>query len=658
MTLEQFRQKYNYHTATKMMQQYLDIKFANIECLLLFRMGDFYEMFFDDAILASGVLGIALTKRGKSGEEEIPMCGVPYHALETYLNKLIDENYKVAICDQLETPEAAKKRGGYKAVVNRDVTRIITPGTIIEESLIKASEPNYLLSLVLIKNKAAICYVDLSTSEIAVTGIEESEILNELARLRPKEILLSESFRGSTIANSIRTQLDLRISYQVDSFFALNKCRQIILNFYKINDTKAIGELSDYQLSAIGSTLEYLCLTQKQNIPSLALPRLISSEQFMTIDLATRRNLEITSNLSGQIKGSLLGAIDHTITKGGGRLLYNYLSSPLLNIDEINDRLNLTEFFFQNIPLVTNIRKLLKKAGDIERCLTRIMMNRGSARDLLSIKYTLDVALDIKGELLAHYGLYLPQSIETLVKPFSGNEELYTLIDQAIKEDAPNSLSDGGIIKHEYHSKVQELYDLINNGKSHVEKLKNLYRNETNIDNLKISHNNILGLFIEITPRQNDKITDPKFIHRQTTGSNIRYTTTELQKLESGMVNARTLVINLEQEIYITIALQVVEKSIFLRMLANSLAALDVFCNFAHVASEYNYTKPILQSDLEFEVTGGRHPVVEQSLMQNSKSFIHNNCILSQTNRIWLITGPNMAGKSTFLRQNALYQLQ
>lgn len=654
MTLEQFRQKYHYSTATKMMQQYLDIKFTNIECLLLFRMGDFYEMFFDDAILASSVLGITLTKRGKSGEQEIPMCGVPYHAVETYLNRLIEENYKVAICEQLETPEIAKKRGGYKAVVNRDVTRIITPGTITEESLIKSSQPNYLLSLVIVKKGAAICYVDLSTSEINVTAIEEDQILNELSRLRPKEILLSESFRGSTIALNIRTQLDLRISYQVDSFFALNKCRQIILNFYKINDDKAIGQLSDCQLSAIGSILEYLCLTQKQNIPSLALPRLISSKQFMTIDLATRRNLEITTNLSGQIKGSLLGAIDHTITKAGGRLLYNYLSSPLVNIEEINGRLNLTEFFLYNISLVANIRKLLKKAGDIERCLTRIIMNRGSARDLLSIKYSLDIALEIKGEFLAHYGLNLPKAIEALIKPFTGNETVYSLIDQAIREDAPNGLSDGGMINHQYHPKVQELYDLINNGKSHVEKLKNLYRNETNIDNLKISHNNVLGLFIEITPRQNDKIIDTKFIHRQTTGSNIRYTTVDLQKLESDMVNARTLVVNLEQEIYLTITLQVVEKSIFLRNLSDSLASLDVFCNFAHIAREYNYSKPILDNSLDFEIIGGRHPVVEQSLMQNSKSFIHNNCILSQTNRIWLITGPNMAGKSTFLRQNAL----
>ncbi|MCC8368464.1 MAG: DNA mismatch repair protein MutS [Rickettsia endosymbiont of Oxypoda opaca] len=656
MNIQDFKQKYNYDAATKMMQQYLDIKFAHLDCLLLFRMGDFYEMFYEDAILASGVLGIALTKRGKNGEEDISMCGVPHHALETYLTKLIEENYNVAICDQLETPEEAKKRNGYKAVVSRNVTRIITPGTIIEESLISASEPNYLASLALHKNKdlAAICYIDLSISQISVINIAADEVLNELARLKPKEILLSENLRSSELAGNISKQLGLRITYQVDSFFAFNKCQKIILDFYKIKDVKAIGEISDQQVSSIGSILEYLSLTQKEHTPHLPLPKIVNLSQHMTIDFATRRNLEIVANLSGNVKGSLLSTIDRTVTKPGSRLLYNFLSSPLTNITKINHRLNITEFFYSNLEIAAAIRGVLKKTGDIERCLTRITMNRSTGRDLLNIKYTLDAALQIKGIFFSHYGLNLPPFIEKITKTLAGDEELYTLIDESIKEDAPNNLNDGGIIKPEYHPRVKELHDLIDNGKSHIEKLKEQYRRETGIDSLKISHNNVIGLFIDITTKNINKITDSKFIHRQTTANSARYTTPDLQRLESDLVNAKSLAISLEQELYADICRQIVDKTVFLRMLASSLSGLDVFCNFAHIADEYNYVKPEFTEDQSFEIIKGRHPVIEQALLRDSKSFVSNDCSLAEDKRIWLITGPNMAGKSTFLRQNAI----
>lgn len=654
MTLEEFRRKYHYEQSTKMIQQYLDVKFANLDCLLLFRMGDFYEMFFEDAVLASQVLGIALTKRGKNGEDEIAMCGVPYHALETYLNKLIEENYKVAICDQLETPEEARKRDGYKAVVKRDVTRIITSGTITEESLISASQPNYLASVVLVKNNASICYVDLSTSEIAVIDVPHNEILNELSRLKPKEILLSENLRGEQLASQIQHQLHLRISYQVDSFFATKKCQKIILDFYKIRDIKAIGEISLLQISSIGAVLEYLSLTQKQNIPLLPLPRIVNYHNFMIIDSATRRNLEITSNQLGQVKGSVLGCLDHTVTKAGSRLLYHFLSAPLIDIEQINYRQNITEFFHTNIKLVEKIKKLLKKTSDLERNLTRITMKRSSGRDLLSIKYTLDAALDIKGELVGCYGLNIPNYLDDLIKPLSGDAELYSLIEWAIRDDSPNNINEGGMIKHEYHPKLQELYNLINNGKQYVEKLKNLYCSETGIDNLKISHNNVLGLFIEVTSRHADKMLNTKFIHRQTTSNAVRYTTTELQKLESDMVNSRSLAISLELELYHKICQEVIDRAVLIRLVASSLSKIDVFCNFAYIAYEYNYVRPILSNDLNFEIIGGRHPVVERSLAKDQKNFVQNNCTLSQNDRIWLITGPNMSGKSTFLRQNAI----
>ncbi|CAA14759.1 DNA MISMATCH REPAIR PROTEIN MUTS (mutS) [Rickettsia prowazekii str. Madrid E] len=656
MNLHEFRQKYNYNVATKMMQQYLDIKFAHLDCLLLFRMGDFYELFYEDAILASNILGIALTKRGKNCEEEIPMCGVPYHALEHYLTKLIEENYKVAICDQLETPEEAKKRDGYKAVVTRDVTRIITPGTIIEENLISVTEPNYLTSLVIPKNKktASICCVDLSTSKIFVINVPETEILNELARLKSREILLSENLKSSNISDSILKQFNCRITYQVDSFFAINKCEKIILDFYKIRDIKGIGEISNSQICAIGSILEYLSLTQKQNIPHLPIPKIINFHNYMTIDFSTRRNLEIVTNLQGNLYGSVLNTLNHTVTTQGGRLLYHFLSSPLTNIAKINHRLNITEFFYSNLGIVTRIRELLKNTSDIERCLTRITMNRSSGRDLLSIKYTLETAKTIKGLFSESYGLNLPHFIEKIIKPLSGDAELYNLIHMSIREDAPNNLNDGGIIKYEFHPKIAQLNDLINNKKLHVEKLKDQYRKETRIESLKISHNNVLGFFIDITPKNVNKILDPKFIHRQTTINSVRYTTYELQNLENELVNAQTLVIRLEKELYTDICRKVIEKSSYLKILANSLSGLDVFCNFAYIADEYDYTKPEFTNDLSFDIVKGRHPVVEAALRKTSKSFVYNDCHLSEAERIWLITGPNMAGKSTYLRQNAI----
>lgn len=654
MQLKQFREKYKYDKATPVMRQFLDVKFANIDCLVLFRMGDFYEFFYEDAITAARVLGIALTKRGKTEDDEIAMCGVPHHSLENYLNKLLEDGFKVAICDQLETPEEAKIRGGYKAVVNRDVTRIITPGTIIEESLLQAGEPNYLASVVIGKNTAALSYVDLSTSEIAVISIPEGQIINELARLKPKEILLAEKYRADEVASQIGSILNMRISFQVDSFFAVNKCRKNLLDFYQLKDTVAIGELEETQISALGGAIEYISITQKDNLPKLPKPKILNYQQFMAIDASTRRNLEITSTVSGGIRGSLFDCIDSSVTEAGSRLLYKYLSTPLIDVHEINKRLNITKYFFQDITLLNNLRALLKKTGDLERCITRLNMCRSTPKDLLSIKYTIEIAEAIKAVFVAQKGIELPENIEQLIEPLTGLNELYEFIDEVINDDAPNITTNGGIIKHEYHPKVKELYDLINNSHIAIEHLRDKYRKNTGIDTLKISNNNVLGLFIDITARHADKMLDPEFIHRQTTANSIRYTTADLQELESKIINAKTLVISLEQEIYNEVCQKIINQQIALYRMSESLSLLDVYSNFAYVADENNYVMPEISSDMVFEVKGGRHPVVEKSLKKNREDFIGNDCHLDFDERVWLLTGPNMAGKSTYLRQNAI----
>jgi DNA mismatch repair protein MutS len=657
MHLGQFKEKYHYQEATQVMKQYLDIKFANIDCLVLFRMGDFYELFYEDAITASRILGIALTKRGKTGEHEIAMCGVPHHALFNYLNKLLEDGFKVAICDQMETPEEAKKRGGYKAVVNREVTRIITPGTIIEESLLESGAPNYLVSIAIESKAASISSVDLSTSEISVITIPFAEIINEISRLSPKEILLAEKYRTSELASAIGLHLNKRISFQVDSFYAVAKCEKIILEFYKIGDLSAIGNLSSSGVSAVGSILEYVSLTQKANVPRLPKPKILNYHKFMSIDASTRRNLEITNVQNGGVKNSLFSCIDDTVTKSGSRLLYQYLLAPLVDIELINKRLETTQFFYDNISLAESVRKLLGKTGDLERCITRINMQRSTPKDLLSIKYTIEIAEKIMADFIVLKGINLDKNIENIIQPLLGLHSLHEILDESIREDASNSISDGKIIKPDYHPRVAQLNDLLENGRSKIEQIRDKYRKETGVESLKISNNNVIGLFIEITSRHANKITDDKFIHKQTTINSIRYTTLELQTLESDMVNAKILVVNLEQEIYDKICSQVIDNHPLLLSLACALSQLDVYCSYAVSAKEYDYCRPSLTEDMVFNIERGRHPVVERVLVKSNECFIQNDCQLSMDERIWLITGPNMAGKSTFLRQNALISI-
>ncbi len=654
MQQEQFKQKYGYDNATQVMRQYLNIKYSHIECLILFRMGDFYELFYEDAITASRILGIALTKRGKTGEHEIAMCGVPHHALINYLNKLLEEGFKVAICDQLETPDEAKKRGGYKAVVNREVTRIITPGTIIEESLLEQGQPNYLCSIAIDKDKAAIAHVDLSTSEIAVITIPEHEIINELAKLNPKEILISEKYRSSDLVSKIGFNLDKRISFQVDSFYAYTKCEKNILDFYKIHDLMAIGEVDKQHIAALGSILEYISITQKERAPKLPKPKILSFNNFMSIDASTRKNLEIVQTLNGSYKGSLLSCIDYCVSKSGSRLLYQYISNPLLDIEKINNRLEITTFFVQKDNITQKIRQLLSKTGDLERCITRLNMNRSTPRDLLSIKYTIEIAENIAADFYSLNGLDVPDNINSLIKPLLGMSDIFNLIDEAIKEDAPNNISDGKIIKHQYHPKIAEIYDLIENGREHIESYRDLYRKETGIDSLKISNNNVIGLFIEVTAKHAGKITDSKFIHRQTTVNSIRYTTIELSEIESKIVNAKSLVINLESELYNKVCSYIIDNHQLLINLSNALSLLDLYCNFAQLGIKQQYCRPTLSDDIVFNIKNGRHPIVEKFLQKNNESFIENDSGLNIDERVWLITGPNMAGKSTYLRQNAI----
>lgn len=648
--------------ATPMMQQYLKIKKEHLDCLILFRMGDFYELFFEDAIIAAKILNIALAKKGKiktiTSEEEINMCGVPFHAIDVYLHKLTNEGFKIAICEQLETPEEAKKRG-YKAVVQRDIVRIITPGTITEESILDASTPNYLSSVVQDKDNYAICYIDLSTASLYLTVTDEINILSELIRISPKEILMSEKMqkdiRNSNIFNNFRKV----ITYQVDSNFDPKKCQKRIEEIYKIHSITPIGLSSKLEISALGSILEYLILTQKSNFPSLPFPQIIKQNEYLKIDAATRLNLEIVKTLKGERKNSLLDIIDYTVSKPGSRLLYNYMSNPLCKIEDISLRHNMVEFFLNFYELTLKARKDLAQIPDVEKSLAKILNKRVMPFDLLNIKTAIYFSLEIKKLFL---NISYPNFFDEIFIGLSSDQEIFDLIDQAISNEAPNNFSDGGVINPKFNYKLQELSDLIENSTDIVNQLANEYRNETAIENLKISYNNLIGFYIEVTLKNSAKINSEKFIHKQTLATSVRYITHELKEIENKILQAKNNILALEQQIFQEICDHVFKKIDKLYKMSQAISLIDVFCALAVCARENNYVKPVITEQPILIIDDGRHPVIEKNLNAEHKFFIANNTNLGldiknfndQEELIWLITGPNMAGKSTFLRQNAL----
>lgn len=650
--LETFKEKYNYSAKTPMMQQYLDIKFEHQDALLLFRMGDFYELFMEDALLASNVLGIALAKRSNDDA----MCGVPYHALDNYLSKLIENGYKVAICEQMESPEEAKKRG-YKAIVKRDVVRVITQGTILEESILNTSNPNYLISIVCdlndkqnnSHNPVNVAYLDISTSEFGVISTVMHDLAQEIVRLMPKEILISDETRDYIKLYDILRPYNNIIMYQAASCFAYGKCKNSIESFYNIKTVDSLGDLSNSQIAAIGVILEYVKLTQKNNLPCLPFPRLVDYSSLMKIDSSTRRNLELVVNVHGKNKNTLLSTIDRTVTKQGARELYRYITSPLAEINKIQQRLDLTSFFYNNISITERIRPLLRNICDIERVIARISMNRSTPRDLLNIKNTILQAKNIFSVFM-HNDVSLPNNLQNLVSSLSGHDELIKLIEDAINPDALDNIENGDFINNSYHPKLDDLRKLLNNNAEIITELKNEYIKQTGIETLKILHNNVIGLFIEVTPKYANKITHEDFIHKQTLTTALRFTTAKLQSIESEMMNAKTLAFNLEKELFSLVCSQTTTHTNSLRKMAHALAVIDVFCSFAILALDESYVRAEITDDCAFEIINGRHPVVEKC----TSVFISNDCNLSEEQRLWLITGPNMAGKSTFLRQNAI----
>ncbi len=654
---------------TPVMEQYLNLKAQYKDHLLFYRLGDFYELFFDDAIKAAKLLNIVLTKRGNSCGQEIPMCGVPAHSSESYLHKLIDLGFKVAICDQLETADEAKKRG-YKSIVKRDVVRVVTPGTIIEDSLLEDKSNNYLASIVEQNDEYAISWLELSTGKFFHTLTSLKALDSDLLRISPRELLISEKFTEDEKIRSVLKNYKISITQHAQSFFEYSKSHRTLCEFYKIRELGSIGNFSKVEIMACGALLEYVRVTQRGSIPRLEFPKTYKQQNFMLIDASARRNLELFSTQFGEKKGSLISVIDHTVTASGGRLLKQMLASPLACSKAINLRLSTAQFFVNNHDSRKKIREILSNIPDIERSLSRLILGRGSPKDMNLLKIGLGKTLELSeflckiesgenGSLPQQYVIQTeiqPASragitvksdeseLSTIHKSLGNHKDLFELLNSAILDNNLSSVKEGGFIHSKYNSELYELSYILNNSNKLITKLRESYRDLTGIAALKILHNNILGYYVEVSA--NHKITSDIFIHRQSLANSMRYTTNELKELENKILTARDAAIGLEMKIFSELCSEVAKESEKIALAANALAKLDIRTAFAELAVQNNYVKPIIDDSKEFNICSGRHLVVEV----NDK-FIANSINLAG---IHLITGPNMAGKSTFLRQNAL----
>ncbi|NNE54334.1 MAG: DNA mismatch repair protein MutS [Sulfitobacter sp.] len=642
-----------------MMAQYLEIKEAHPEALLFYRMGDFYEMFFDDAVAAAEALDIALTKRGKHGGDDIPMCGVPVHAAEGYLLTLIRKGFRVAVCEQLESPAEAKKRG-YKAVVKRDVVRLVTPGTLTEEALLEARRHNYLAAFAEVRNACALAWVDISTGAFHVMLLPQVRLGPELARLSPSELIVSEAKEPDIRA--LVSDFSLALTPLARSAFDSTGAEKRICDLFHVATLDSFGSFTRAEVSAMGALIEYLEITQKGKLPLLKAPQRESENRTVQIDAATRRNLELTHSLTGGRAGSLLSIMDRTYTAPGARLLERRISSPSRVLETIQARLDAVSFAAENSALTKSIRENLRKVPDLDRALSRLSLDRGGPRDLAAIRNGLSQA-DQLAEMPASFDL--PDLLAQSAQGLSGHTDLITLLEESLIAEPPLLTRDGGFIATGYDADLDEARQLRDEGRSVIAQMQQKFVSDTGISSLKIKHNNVLGYFIETTATHAEKMLSPPlsetFIHRQTTANQVRFTTVDLSEMETKILNAGNQALEIEKRLFESLRQAVLESAAEIGVTSASIAEIDLAFALADLALAENWVKPRVDNSRAFAIEGGRHPVVERALAQQSGTpFIANDCDLSadgEAANIWLLTGPNMAGKSTFLRQNALIAL-
>ena len=654
---------------TPMMAQYLQIKNAHKDYLLFYRMGDFYELFFDDAVVASKALDIALTKRGKHENADIPMCGVPFHAYESYLAKLIRQGYKVAICEQTEDPKEAKKRGA-KSVVSRAVTRLVTAGTLTEDHLLDSRKNNFIMAVLRQNDTLGLAWLDVSTGdfytqELSLKDKNEGVILSSvLARLNPVEIVVADQFLQNPgifgILNEYREQLTVLPQARFNS----ENAHKRLLDVYRVATLNSFGSFSRAEITAAGVLLDYIETTQKGKMPRIEKPVKLLEQNVMEIDGATRRSLELLDSQTGDKSASLLAVIDRTVTGIGARLLVSRLATPLVDIDEINKRLDVIEFFIAFPQIRQDLRALLKSCPDIERALSRISLGRGGPRDLANIRQALEIIPRLKNLLQSvesssteQIVRQLPPAVQNILSRFNAQNQLVMTLANALTDELPLLARDGGFVRNGYFPPLDEVKTLKDDSHQLITRLQSKYAEQTGIFQLKIKYNNVIGYFIEVPSKfATEILADKSFIHRQSVLNAARFTTVELTELENNIRGAAEKALAMELEIFDNLIKDVLTAADDISRSAKAMAEFDVGAALADLAVEKNYCRPQIDESLVFDIKNGRHPVVENAIAKaHSGSFVGNDCCLSDDNsKIWLLTGPNMAGKSTFLRQNAI----
>ena len=641
---------------TPMMEQYLTIKNKHKDALLFYRMGDFYELFFEDAIAASKALDITLTKRGKTNGMDIPMCGVPFHSADNYLPKLIKKGFNVAVCEQTETIEEAKsnlKKGPLK----REVVRIISPGTLTEDNLLDRNANNFLGAISDVNGSISISWVDVSTGCFKSRNLQKENnqkqlLTNLLLRMNFSEILVSDAME----LNIISEEWHSIIKKQSSSLFHYSSCLQQICSYFSIMSLEGIGKFSDGEVIAAGVLLSYLKLTQCGKLPILSMIQNESENNFLEIDYFTQKSLEILSNLSGETNGSLITSLDETKTAGGARLLKQRITEPFYKVVEIEKRYNLINWFLNNDIDIFKLQNNLENIPDIERSLSRISLLRGSPKDLsilcnglLNVKQIYEIIISFKDRLNQ------APLLNNILNQISVDYSLFENIKNSLKKDLPLSTKEGGFIRDGYDDNLDKLRNFRNNELEEITKLQNKYSDLTNVNSLKIKYNRMLGYHIEVRAVHDKSLRDKDiFIHRQTTAQTSRFTTIELNEAENQLINSYDKSISIEMDIFKNFTNQIINEGKKILDIASAISELDIGIMVVKQSKDRGYVCPKILENKTLEIIEGRHPVVESQMKLSENSFISNDCILNKDDFLWLITGPNMAGKSTYLRQNAL----
>lgn len=631
-------------TETPLMKQYKDIKSDYKDSILFFRLGDFYEMFFEDAIKASKELGLTLTSRNKERDQNVPLAGVPYHSANSYIAKLVSKGYKVAICEQTEDPKAAK------GIVKREVVKIITPGTIIDVDSLDSKSNNYLMSIKVTENKIGIAYIDITTGEFKVTEIDEDteymQLFSELNKIEPKEVLLTSSFY-----ETIKDKIDDFVQKNDATISIVNKVRdseKLLTDYFGIVSLESYGIKGKKSvIEAAAIALDYAMTMQLENDLTVEKIEFLNVSNYADINSITRKNLELTkSQREKTVYGSLLWVLDKCKSSMGTRLLKRYINNPLLDIEEITKRQNDVQYFIDNILVREDLKEKLENIYDLERLLGKVIFGSENGKDLTALKNTVKASIEII-QILKDTSFFNDININVLIG-------IYRLIDESIDENAPFTVREGNIIKRGYNAELDEIYKIMNSGKDFLLEIEKKEKEATGIKNMKIKYNKVFGYFIEVTKSNLDMVPDT-YIRKQTLTNAERFVTPELKKYEDTIINSKAKIEDMEYYLFKEVSTKVKECKTDLVKLAEKLAYLDVIVSFSTVAIENDYIRPEITNDFSIDIKDGRHPVVEKLIGRSD--FVSNDTLLTEKERFTVLTGPNMSGKSTYMKQVALISI-